>query len=123
VHVGSIGPEKPLIESGKIRLLAVSSESRLEGPFAKVPTWKEQGISGTFSTWRGLWAPKGLRPEEVAFWDQTLSRFARSKEWQQELDKREWVNDYRSSRETQRYLQQLETDLKEVLKDLGLMKE
>jgi len=36
------------------------TEKRLAGAYAGTPTWKEQGITGTFNTWRGLWAPKGL---------------------------------------------------------------
>lgn len=123
VHVGSVGPLKPLVESGKVRVLAVSSESRLEGAFANVPTWKEQGINGTFSTWRGLWAPKGLTAQQVAYWDGVLSKFANSEDWKRELEKREWVNDYRTSGDTQKYLAQLETELREVLKDLGLAKD
>lgn len=123
VHVGSIGPLRQLLESGKVRLLAVSSEKRLEGVFANVPTWKEQNVNGTFSTWRGLWGAKDLRPQQVAYWDGALSQFAKSTEWQQALDKNEWVNDYRTSRETQQYLAELEKDLRSVMQDLGLLKD
>jgi tripartite-type tricarboxylate transporter receptor subunit TctC len=53
------------VKSGKIRVLAVGGEKRLTEPeFAQVPTFREQGLDITFSTWQGVAAPKGL-PEHV----------------------------------------------------------
>jgi len=123
VHVGSIGPLKQHIESGRVRLLAISSDTRLTGVFAQTPTWKEQGVSGTFSTWRGVWGPKGMRPEQVAFWDQTLLKLSQTEDWKQELARNDWVNDYRSSKDTAAYLEALNIQLKNALKDIGLAKD
>jgi tripartite-type tricarboxylate transporter receptor subunit TctC len=56
---------KEYVKSGKIRVLAVAGEKRLTEPeFAQVPTFREQGLDITFSTWHGVAAPKGL-PENV----------------------------------------------------------
>jgi tripartite-type tricarboxylate transporter receptor subunit TctC len=56
---------KEYVKSGKIRVLAVAGEKRLTDPeFAQVPTFREQGLDITFSTWHGVAAPKGL-PENV----------------------------------------------------------
>jgi tripartite-type tricarboxylate transporter receptor subunit TctC len=53
------------VKSGKIRVLAVGGEKRLTEPeFAQVPTFREQGLDITYSTWQGIAAPKGL-PEDV----------------------------------------------------------
>ena len=66
LHLGSVGPLTKHLEAGRVRIVAVTSDKRLSGPFAVIPTWKEQGIAGTFNTWRGLWAPKGLSAEQIA---------------------------------------------------------
>jgi tripartite-type tricarboxylate transporter receptor subunit TctC len=56
---------KEYVKSGKIRVLAVAGEKRLTEPeFAQVPTFREQGVDITFSTWHGVAAPKGL-PEDA----------------------------------------------------------
>ncbi len=34
----------PYLESGRIRVIAIAADERLQGVFAKAPTWKEQGI-------------------------------------------------------------------------------
>jgi tripartite-type tricarboxylate transporter receptor subunit TctC len=49
------------IESGKVKVFAVTSNKRLSTPaLAKVPTLDELGLKGfNVSIWHGLYAPKG----------------------------------------------------------------
>ena len=120
LHIGSVGPLAKQLEGGRIRILAVSSDQRLAGPLASVPTWKEQGIAGTFNTWRGLWGPKGISADQVAFWDDVLERVSRDPLWKENLELNLWESDYRNSRDTLRYLDALQVELRDVLKELGL---
>jgi len=122
LHIGSVGPLAKQLEAGKVRLLAVTSDQRLPGPLAAVPTWKEQGIAGTFNTWRGLWGPKGMTAEQVAFWDDALERISKDPQWKESLAANQWESDYRNSRDTLKYLDVLHGELRDVLKDLGLAK-
>src|SRR6185369_17057863 len=46
------------LEGGRLRVLAVSSARRLGGAMAAVPTWQEQGVNSSFSSWRGVIGPK-----------------------------------------------------------------
>ena len=56
----------PHINSGKIRLLAVSSAKRID-LYPNAPTFAEQGFPKlTTSTWVGVSGPKGMSPEIVA---------------------------------------------------------
>jgi tripartite-type tricarboxylate transporter receptor subunit TctC len=56
----------PHINSGKVRLLAVSSEQRI-AMYPNAPTFAEQGYPKmTTSTWVGVSGPKGMAPEVVA---------------------------------------------------------
>ena len=122
VHVGSVGPLMPHVQAGRVRIVAIASERRLPGPLAQVPTWREQGIDAAFNTWRGAWGPKGMSVEQIAYWDQVLRQLSQADEWNQDLDKNVWVNDYKNSRDTSRYLDALDAELKVVLKELGLAK-
>lgn len=122
LHMGSVGPLTKHLEAGRVRIIAVTSDKRLTGPFATIPTWKEQGIAGTFNTWRGLWAPKGLSAEQIAFWDEALEKVSRDTQWKETLDANHWDGDYRNSRDTMRYLDGVHVELRDVLKELGLAK-
>ncbi len=120
LHIGSVGPLAKQLEAGKVRILAVTSEQRLAGPLASIPTWKEQGVNGTFNTWRGLWGPKALSAEQIAYWDDVLERISRDAQWKESLAQNLWESDYRNSRDTLRYLDALHVELRDVLKELGL---
>ena len=122
LHLGSVGPLTKHLEAGRVRIVALTSDKRLSGPFAIIPTWKEQGIAGTFNTWRGLWAPKGLSAEQVAYWDEVLEKMSRDATWKQTLFDNHWESDYRNSRDAMRYLDGVHVDLRDVLKELGLAK-
>lgn len=122
LHIGSIGPLAKQLEAGKIRVLAITSDRRIAGPLAAVPTWKDQGVAGTFNTWRGIWGPKGLTAEQIAFWDDALERVSRDAAWKENLAANLWENDYRNSRDTTKYLDSLHVELRDVLKELGVAK-
>lgn len=55
-----LGSAKPLLGTGKIRILAVASKTRLAAA-PDVPTSAESGLPGyEFSTWLGLVGPRGM---------------------------------------------------------------
>src|SRR3954471_24662981 len=54
----------PLVQAGQLKALAVAS-SRRTSVLPDVPTAAESGLAGLeFSSWYGLWGPKGL-PKEI----------------------------------------------------------
>jgi tripartite-type tricarboxylate transporter receptor subunit TctC len=62
--VSSVPPAVPLVRSGKLRALAVTSAQRSEA-LPDVPTMAELGFAGyEFNTWVGVAVPKGT-PREV----------------------------------------------------------
>lgn len=59
-----LGSSAAHIKGGRIKAIAVASESRAPG-FPNVPTAKEGGVpTYQVATWYGLWAPKGT-PKEI----------------------------------------------------------
>ena len=62
--VSSVPPAVPLVRSGKLRALAVTSAVRSEA-LPDVPTMAELGFAGyEFNTWVGVAVPKGT-PKEI----------------------------------------------------------
>jgi len=61
---GAMGSTTPLVQGGKLRLLAALGEERLSN-FPEVPTVKEQGYNVVYLTKLGLLGPKGMDEKVV----------------------------------------------------------
>jgi putative tricarboxylic transport membrane protein len=108
--------------AGKIRVLAVSAPHRLEGPYADTPTWTEQGADAVYAIWSGLAGPHGMPAEQVAYWDELLSRLVQTPEWQEALKRKSNESSYRNSAAATDFLRQDYEQSKRVLMELGLTK-
>ena len=116
------GNAAPHMEAGKLRILAVSSGQRLQGTMASVPTWKEQGVDLVYGSWRSIVAPKGLRSEQVAFWENALRKVVDSADWKAELERNYWGDFFKTGAELQVTIDREYKAMKGVLVDLGLAK-
>jgi putative tricarboxylic transport membrane protein len=110
------------VKAGKLRTLAVSSEQRLSGDLASVPTWAELGIHAVSANWRSVVGPKAMTTEEIAYWDEVLGRLARLPEWRHDLETRLVEPTYLDSRDTRRKMEAESAHLTAVLTELGLVK-
>jgi putative tricarboxylic transport membrane protein len=113
-----VGPS----QGGKLKMIGVPSAEREKGAIADVPTWKEQGVDVEFSTWRVLVGPKGMTPDEVAWWDNVLGKAILSPEWAKAAATNMWSIDYKNSEDLKTFLESEQTRLSALLKDLGLAK-
>lgn len=110
------------VTAGKLRVVGVAANQRLSGPFASVPTWKEQGINVVFGGWRSIMGPKGMTPAQIAFWERILSQVVATPEWKTDLERNYWSNDFVLSEQYKSDLKQDYTSMKAVLSELGLAK-
>jgi putative tricarboxylic transport membrane protein len=110
------------LQQGKMRLLVISSPTRRDGIFAGVPTWKEIGIDMTASTWRTVTAPKGLRPQQIAYWDGVFRRLSQTDEWKKDVADNHWENTYLPAPEARKRLDRDYAETKQILADLGMAK-
>jgi len=117
------GNAAPHMETGKLRILAVSSAQRLPGAMASVPTWKEQGVDLVYGSWRSIVGPKGLRPEQVTFWENALRKVVDSADWKAELEKNYWGDFFMTGAEFRGVIDREYKAMKGVLVDLGLAKQ
>jgi putative tricarboxylic transport membrane protein len=111
-----------LFNAGKLRILAVSSEQRLEAPLNGVPTWKELGYPVISANWRSLIGPKGLSEEQTRYWDSVFSRLSALPAWKKSLASEQMMDTYADSRGTLRLMEEQHKAMTEILTDLGLVK-
>lgn len=108
------------LKAGKVKVLAVTSTERLEGDLKDVPTLKEQGIDTEFTIWRGIFGPKKMTDEQKAYWDKTLQSLVAHEEWKKELSSNGWASDYRNATDFQKFLEEQEETIKQLLTALGM---
>jgi putative tricarboxylic transport membrane protein len=76
------------IEAGTLRVLAISSPTRVAG--AGVRTLAEQGVDVELSNWRGVVAPPGLSDAERDALTARVERLAASEAWRSTLARSGW---------------------------------
>jgi len=122
VQITSVSTSVPHVTAGKMRAIAVSSTKRLGGVMASVPTWQELGYRSSGS-WKGVVAPKGITPAQIAFWEDVMRRTAQSDEIRQYAEKNQWLLEYKGAVETRNWLDEEAAALKVIMTDLGLVKQ
>ncbi|MGZ5666951.1 MAG: tripartite tricarboxylate transporter substrate binding protein [Burkholderiales bacterium] len=110
----------PHLQSGRMRVLAVSAPKRLGGALASVPTWREQGVDAVVANWRPIIGAKGWSPQQIAYWENVFAKVVSTEEWKNEIERTGGVNHYMGSRELADYFESQYTQYRAVLTDLGL---
>jgi tripartite-type tricarboxylate transporter receptor subunit TctC len=89
-----IGSALPLIESGKIRSLALISPQRLKR-LPNLPTVAEEGFPGlTAAQWCGISGPPKLPKEVTEKWDQEMKKAAADPEFVAAIEKMGMIMHY-----------------------------
>jgi putative tricarboxylic transport membrane protein len=115
VSIGTMAVLAPMLETGKMRIIAVAAPARLAGEMSSIPTWKEMGFDVVEGNWRGIVGPKGLGEAEVAFWSGRLESVVKSPDWAASLKRNYWDADFRTGDDARRFLDAQYQDLRAVL--------
>ncbi|WP_322488210.1 tripartite tricarboxylate transporter substrate binding protein [Chloroflexus sp.] len=107
------------VAAGTMRMLAVSSEERIEG--VNAPTLKEAGVDVALMNWRAVFGAPNLTAEQRAAVIATIEKMHASKEWQEALAKNGWRDFFRTGDEFSTFLQNEIKRIEGVLRDLGLV--
>jgi putative tricarboxylic transport membrane protein len=111
----------PELEANRLCAIAISSPTRLPGPYEAAPTWIEQSVDCVVGSWRGASGPPELGTAEIAFWQAMLAAATQSKEWKSDLERHFWTEMYLDGAELQQYLKRERSEMKTVLGELGLL--
>ena len=110
------------VKSGDVRILAVAAPERLSGDLAGVPTYQEQGVDLVYYNWRGVFGPKNMSEDAVAFWDQKLKELTESDEFKAELEASGFKPGYMNKEEFTQYLEEQEAMFTDILEKLDMLK-
>ena len=116
--VSGTGEWKGQIDSGDLRLLAVSAPEKL--PDFDAPTLKESGLDIDLQNWRMVSAAPGISDEEKAALVDTVEKMANSETWKNILAQKGWENTFLAGDEFQAYLKKQIGDTRDVLVALGI---
>ncbi|EUC00797.1 hypothetical protein PMI07_004083 [Rhizobium sp. CF080] len=118
--ISSYGEFESQIKAGALRLLAISSDKKLDG--INAPTLKESGLDVVIQNWRMVAAAPGLTPEQKKAVTADVEKLAKSKTWQDNLKTKGWIDTYLSGPEFEAQLAKDIAATETILKDIGLVK-
>src|SRR4051794_4878463 len=113
-----IGEVSESAAAGQVRILAVTTDERVEGVDA--PTLQEQGIDLTFSNWRGIVAPPGLSDDQTQRFVDMITEMHDSDAWKQVLEDQGWTDAFSTGDEFSSFLDDESKRVQDVLSGLGL---
>lgn len=90
--VSGVNDFKADVAAGKVRLLAVSSPTRLPG--LDVPTLTESDVNVVLSNWRGIVAPAGISSGDLSAILDMINMMHDSPQWQEVLTSKGWSDLY-----------------------------
>ena len=119
VGTSGLGEFVDQIESGQLRVLAVSGSERVEDVDA--PTLTEAGIDLTFTNWRGILAPPGISDDARQALVKVLEELHGTQQWKEALVKNGWSDAFTTGPEFEQFLKDQDNRVSSTLTDLGLL--
>lgn len=109
---------KPFVESGKLRVLGVSSKKRLKGFRGK--TFIEQGVNLFYGNWRGIMAPADLTAAEKLNWLKVMDALHGTPTWKAAIVANDWDDEFAAGDAYTAFLNKEIPIVNAVIKDIGL---
>ena len=119
VGTSGLGEFVDQIESGQLRVLAVSGSERVEDVDA--PTLSEAGINLTFTNWRGILAPPGISDDARQALVKVLEELHGTQQWKEALVKNGWTDAFETGAPFEQFLKDQDNRVSSTLTDLGLL--
>ncbi|MDP5276224.1 tripartite tricarboxylate transporter substrate binding protein [Chengkuizengella axinellae] len=108
-------------KAGNVRVLAITSPEPLEGDvISEFQTLRQQGIEDEFINWRGFMAPKGMEAEAVKYYENAIESMYETALWQERRDNFGWKDNFMSSEEFGKFLDEQYAVYEALMGELGL---
>lgn len=107
------------LQAGSLRALAVSAPERLAGVYAHTPAWRELGVPCMLGAWRGVHGARALIPQQIAFWESTLTAATRCDAWAAEMARHHFTPTLVTGAALREHLAQEQAQMGEMLRALG----
>jgi len=121
IGIGEIQELRAQLDAGKVRLLAVLNEKRLDG-LPELATAKEQGFNVVVTKFRGIAAPKGVPDEIAKAWEDALRKALDTPAYKAAYTKENLIPMLMGREQARRFTTQFAAEVTESLKELGVIK-
>lgn len=82
----------PAFHNGLIKVIAVTSSQRVS--YLNAPTLQEKGVDLSLLDWHGVFVSQRIDANALQQLDRVIKRVVNTKSWQNELQKRQWKNNF-----------------------------
>ncbi|WP_280562850.1 MULTISPECIES: tripartite tricarboxylate transporter substrate binding protein [unclassified Chromohalobacter] len=120
VFTGDLSELQSQLESGKIRVLASLSEERMSGPYADIPTAKEQGYDVQWPIWRGYYMGPNVSDEAYQKWVKRMKALSESQKFAELREDRGLFPMSRFGNEFNDYVLEQVDQFESLAKEVGL---
>lgn len=119
VAVSGVSEFKPMADAGRIRIIAVTSEAKVDG--IEAPSLKESGINVVVGNWRGIVGAPEMSAEGKAMWIDRFTKMHDGPAWKDILAKQGWEDAFLAGDDFAAFLETEKTRIGEILKEAGLV--
>ena len=116
--VSGVGEFAEQIKGGRMRALAVSSPSRVDG----IPTLKEQGIDVELANWRGVFGAPGITTAQRDALVKLIKAATDSATWKTALEKFGWVPIFLGGDAYKKFVDEDSKRIASIIDSLGIKK-
>ena len=109
-----------LAEAGEVKILGVTADERVAA-YADAPTMKEQGLDTSFVNWRGFFAAPGLPADQLAAYQDAITKMYDTPEWEAVRSRNGWVNIHNNGDDFRAFLEKQEQEIGDLMRKLGFL--
>ena len=116
-------------KAGEVRPLCVFDSQRM--PFTEpvangmswhdIPTCKEEGIDAEYLMLRGILMPKGVTPDQVAYYVDLLKRVRETPEWKEFVNRGAYKEDFLTGADFAKFLEKDEKRHHDIMQSAGFL--
>ena len=108
------------IRAGNMRVLAQVTEKRLP-TLPNVPTLREAGFDVPIVPQvRGVVAPLGIPPQNVAYWEDLFARLVKTPTWQKYLEDNQFEDGFQKSADLAKFFDTFSARMRTILQEAGV---
>ena len=109
-----------LANAGEVKIIGVTAPERVSA-YPDAPTMMEQGIETEFVNWRGFFGAPGMPAEQVAAYQDAITKMYDTPEWEAVRARNGWVNIHNSGDAFKTFLENQEQVIGDLMKKLGFL--
>ncbi|RVT86958.1 tripartite tricarboxylate transporter substrate binding protein [Rhodobacteraceae bacterium CCMM004] len=109
-----------LANQGEVKILGVTAPERVDA-MPDAPTMMEQGLETEFVNWRGFFAAPGLPEEQLAAYQDAITKMYETEAWEEVRARNGWVNIHNSGDDFRTFLEAQEKQIGDLMKKLGFL--